>query len=289
MKEDDDLTQLSQVDRGEAGSPGSDDLKKRGQDFIFPGEGPQRSAVFESQKNEKRANYQSGGRPKNQLAGEGELDLHPLEKPDSRMAHLPDDQEAQSPEDDQLRHDKVDEDIPPETHQAVAVQGESSVTEPRDGVEEAREKRRGPRMNLEETEEKEDKPGPLDDAGEQKNALYQSPEIARRPGVVAFLHQDPVADRDRPSRSQKDHRGKGHHSQASQLDKEEDDALSGDRKIRGRIDDDEPGDADGRGRGEQGVNKGDPAGSRAKRKPEEKGTQEDCRHEAYGQPLARRE
>src|SRR4030042_221013 len=145
MKEDGGRTELSQVDRVEARSPGSDDLKKRGQDFIFPGEGPQRSAVFESQKNEKRADYQNGGRRQDHPAVEGELHFHPFEKSGSGLAGPPDNQEAQSPEDDQLRHDKVDEDIPPETHHAVAVQGESSVTEPRDGVEEAREKAGGPR------------------------------------------------------------------------------------------------------------------------------------------------
>src|SRR4030042_662111 len=139
MKEDGGRTELSQVDRVEAGSPGSDDLKKRGQDFIFPGEGPQRSAVFESQKNEKRANYQSGGRRQNQLAVEGELDLHPLEKPDSRMAHLPDDQEAQSPEDDQVGDREVDQDVASDAQEIVAVDGKTGVAEGRDGVEEARE------------------------------------------------------------------------------------------------------------------------------------------------------
>jgi len=220
---------------------------------------------------------------------ERKLYLHPFEKPGGGLAGLPDDQEAQPPKDDQVRDRKVDQNVPSKAHEVIAVNRKPGVAEGRDRMKDAGEKRSGPGLVLEEAEEKEDKPSPFDNGREQKNVLDQGPEIARRPGVVALLHQDAVADRDRASRGQKDHGGEGHDAQPAELDQQEDDTLTGGREIGRRIDDDKAGNADGRGRGEQGVDERDPARSRAEGKHKEKSAQENGGREADGQHLGRLE
>ena len=147
----------------------------------------------------------------------------------------------------------------------------------------------GPGLVLEETEKKEDKAGPLDGGREQEDALDQGFEISRRTGVVALLHQDAVADCDRASRGQEDHRREGHDTQPAELYKEEDDTLPGSCEIGRRVDHNQTGDTDGRGRGKQGVDEGDPSRSGAEGKHEEKSAQENGRRKAYGQHLGRLE
>ena len=83
----------------------------------------------------------------------------------------------------------------------------------------------------------------------------------------------PPLEGDPPAHQDKENRGEGNDPQSSDLEKENSDYLSGERKVFGDIDAGQPGDANGRIGGEKGIYKGQVTRSGRKRKPEKEGPQ----------------
>ena len=138
-------------------------------------------------------------------------------------------------------------------------------------------------------EKKQNKSYKFDRKSKDKNAPDEGAEVAGRAGMKSLLNEDPVADADRPAGDQKDHGGKRHDPQAADLDQEEDDPPARGSEILRRVLDGQTGNAEGRGRGEQGVDVGDPAGGRAPGKRKEQRTDKDSDQKADGQNLSRLE
>jgi len=72
-----------------------------------------------------------------------------------------------------------------------------------------------------------------------------------------FLDHDPVFDGNPLARRQKDEGGKGHDAQPSKLEKEKNDRLSDWGKGSCGILNHQPSDTNCRGRGEEGIDKGE--------------------------------
>ena len=141
-----------------------------------------------------------------------------------------------------------------QAHQGVAEGGEAGVAEGADGVED-----RGPQAlaavgdHAVEPAVKQRRPGRLDGQGHQDDEAQGAPDLGQHRHLEDLAQEAALAHADAPPQQQAQGRGQGHDAQSAELDQQQDHRLAERREAGPGVPHDQPGDADGAGGGEQGV------------------------------------
>jgi len=135
------------------------------------------------------------------------------------------------------------------------MEAEAGVAEGRDGMEHSRE-----RFEAQGVEDVERGRAPaFDDHGPEHEVDQEAPDLEVRVVEQALAHGHPVRQADAPAPEIEDQAGIGHDAQAPELDEGQDDDLPEAAELGAGVDHGQAGDAGRRGRGEDGVDPGQPA------------------------------
>ena len=213
-------------------------------------ERPERAGVspLEAEHGEEADREQQARHEERQLRVE-----RPARRAAQLAAQLEPDGEADAAEDDRERDRDRHPAVRHELHQVVAPEREAGVVERRDRVEDAAVDRRRGRVVVREREaqREHDRGDRLEQQAEGDDPEQDAPHLAEVERTRLGLRDQARPKPEPPGDDQRQHRGERHDPEAADLDEQHDHDLAEGRPVDGRVDDDQPGDADRRRRRER--------------------------------------
>ncbi len=197
--------------------------------------------------------------------------------------------EADAAGHDEPHHREVDQHVPLEGHQAVGEQRVAAVVEGRHGVVDRLVERLAGRQVLAEPRPEQQGAGRLAAGGGDQHEFEDGGEVAARRVQEDRLNDVPLAGGQPPAHHHEEHGREGDDPQPAHLKQDQGDGLAEGRKVLADADHGQAGDAHGRGRGEQGVQKRQGPVRRGGGQPQQRGPQQDEGHEAQDEDPLRGE